>query len=83
MFANIERLIKEIQDLTPAEKHELACRLDAAAVFDDDQNWFWTPEWQATEKEADEDIAAGRVHHYNSIDEMLCALHERREKAQQ
>ncbi len=26
-----------------------------------DQAWFWTKEWQKGEREADEDIAAGRV----------------------
>lgn len=26
-----------------------------------DQGWFWTKEWQEMEREADEDIAAGRV----------------------
>lgn len=25
-----------------------------------DQAWFWTPEWQAKEREVDEDVAAGR-----------------------
>jgi len=25
-----------------------------------DQRWFWTPEWQAKEEEADKDLAAGR-----------------------
>lgn len=25
------------------------------------QAWFWTPEWQQREREADEDIVAGRV----------------------
>ena len=27
----------------------------------DDQSWFWTPEWQAAEAEAERDIAEGRV----------------------
>lgn len=26
-----------------------------------DEAWFWTPEWQAREREADEDIKAGRT----------------------
>lgn len=26
-----------------------------------EQGWYWTKEWQAKEREADEDIAAGRV----------------------
>ncbi len=28
--------------------------------IDPDQAWFWTPEWQEKEREADGDIAAGR-----------------------
>ena len=28
---------------------------------EDDQSWFWTEEWQAGEREADEDLAAGRI----------------------
>ena len=28
------------------------------------QAWFWTPEWQQMEREADEDIAAGRVENW-------------------
>ena len=36
-----------------------------------DQLWFWTPEWQRKEREADEDIAQGRVKESASIDELL------------
>lgn len=28
--------------------------------IDRSQAWFWTPEWQAGEREADEDLKAGR-----------------------
>lgn len=30
-------------------------------LIDADQAWFWTPEWQAGERAADDDIKAGRV----------------------
>ncbi|WP_332871970.1 AbrB/MazE/SpoVT family DNA-binding domain-containing protein [Glycomyces dulcitolivorans] len=36
-----------------------------------DQRWFWTPEWQAGEREASADIAAGRTKTYYDIDEMF------------
>ncbi len=29
--------------------------------IDRSQAWFWSPEWQAGEREADEDLKAGRV----------------------
>jgi hypothetical protein len=39
-----------------------------------DQAWFWTPEWQEGEREADEDIAAGRTAYFDSTEEFLAAL---------
>ena len=35
--------------------------LTPQVTIDRDQAWYWTPEWQKGEREADEDIAAGRV----------------------
>ena len=41
-----------------------------------DQAWFWTPEWQAKEREADEDIRMGRVSGpFTSADELIKHLH--------
>ena len=48
----------------------------AAPVVPRDQAWFWTPEWQAKEREADEDLAAGRVTYYDSSEEFLASLDE-------
>ena len=36
-----------------------------------DQRWFWTERWQAMEREADEDIAAGRISRASGIDEFF------------
>jgi hypothetical protein len=41
---------------------------------DPDQAWFWTPEWQAGEAEADADLAAGRVTTSYSTEEFLLSL---------
>lgn len=46
-------------------------------VIDASQAWFWTPEWQAKEREADEDIAAGRSERFESDEEFLAALDAR------
>lgn len=40
----------------------------------DDQAWYWTDEWQAMEREALEDIAAGNVKTYANADEFLADL---------
>ena len=40
-----------------------------------DQAWFWTRTWQEGEREADEDIAAGRTHGpFTNIDDMFKSL---------
>ena len=39
-----------------------------------DQAWFFTPEWLAGEREADEDIAAGRGTVHESAEEMFAHL---------
>jgi antitoxin MazE len=36
-----------------------------------DQLWFWTPGWQKKEREADKDIAHGRVKECASADELM------------
>jgi len=43
-------------------------------VIDATQAWFWTPAWQAGEREASQDIAAERVEFYGSDDEFLASL---------
>jgi hypothetical protein len=74
--------------VTKAELHELIdalpeASLDGAAVLlrgiiegpiDPDQAWFWTPAWQAREREADQQIAdrEGTVH--RSTDDFIAHL---------
>jgi len=36
-----------------------------------DQSWFWTDHWQRMEREATEEITAGRVASYENIDLLL------------
>ena len=39
-----------------------------------DQLWYWTPEWQQMEREADEDIARGDIKGFDSVQELLKEL---------
>lgn len=41
-----------------------------------DQRWFWTEEWQQAEREVEEDIAAGRIHTFDSVEELIKWLHD-------
>ncbi len=46
-------------------------------LVDKEQAWFWTSRWQQGEKEAEEDIRAGRVHRFPNADEGVKFLHKR------
>lgn len=77
--------------MTKADLHRLVDRLpdgavDGAAILleeiadgriDPAQAWFWTSEWQAKEREADDDLAAGRGTTFASDHELLAALEKR------
>jgi len=39
-----------------------------------EQAWFWTDRWQQMEREADADIAAGRVRTHDSVEDFLVEL---------
>ena len=40
----------------------------------DDQAWYWTEHWQCQEKQADQDVAAGRVKNFASMDDLIADL---------
>jgi hypothetical protein len=77
--------------LTKADLHQLVDRLperavDGAAILleeisdgriDPEQAGFWTGDWQDKEREAEDDLAAGRVTRYESDEDFLAALDER------
>lgn len=58
---------------TVIEGHSLTLPPDSTE-HDPDQTYFWTPEWQAAEKEADEDIATGRVKEFATGEEFIASL---------
>jgi hypothetical protein len=77
--------------MTKAELHQLVDRLPEDAVngaaimlgeisagrIDPEQAWYWTREWQAKEREANDDRAAGRFTRYETDEDFLTALDER------
>jgi len=46
-------------------------------AVDKDQAWFWTKRWQQGEKEAEEDIRAGKVHHFPDPESAVAHLHNK------
>jgi antitoxin PrlF len=49
--------------------------LKVKKLVDKDQAWFWTERWQQGEKEAEDDIRAGRVHRFPDSKSALAHLH--------
>ena len=49
-------------------------------LVDKEQAWFWTRRWQEGEREAEEDIRAGRVHSFDSAEQGIGYLHKRAKK---
>ncbi len=43
-------------------------------LIDKSQAYFWSPEWQAAEREASEDIALGRVREFKKADDLIATL---------
>src|SRR5437870_13709803 len=68
-------------DLLEAEITDEGILLRPQKVIDATQAWFWTPEWQAGEREADADLAAGRGETFGSGEEFLKALRARAKPA--
>ncbi len=66
------------QELNLAEGGMLLLRVEDGRLtvtpIPRDQEWFWTPQWQAKEREADEDLAAGRYTTYYSDEEFLASF---------
>jgi bifunctional DNA-binding transcriptional regulator/antitoxin component of YhaV-PrlF toxin-antitoxin module len=66
--------------LSPDTIFEVARRDDGVIelrpriLTDPSQAWFWSPRWQQMEREADEDIAAGRIKRFDSLEELFADL---------
>jgi AbrB family looped-hinge helix DNA binding protein len=54
--------------------------LKVKRLVDKEQAWFWSQRWQQGEKEAQEDIRAGRVHKFSDAKSAVVFLHRRIDK---
>ncbi len=61
-------------DLLDAEVTSEGILLRPQKVIDATQAWFWTKEWQAGEREADADLAAGRIQTFEAAEAFIKAL---------
>jgi AbrB family looped-hinge helix DNA binding protein len=61
-------------ELEVVRRDDGVIELRPLAARDPSQAWFWTERWQQMEREADADIAAGRVRHYDDPQSFLAGL---------
>ena len=57
-----------------AERDDGVIELRPTVAVPADQRWFWTERWQAMERQADADVAAGRVAQFDTADDLLADL---------
>lgn len=76
------RLQVEEGDYMEVRVTEDSIILTPKVLIDKSQAYFWTPEWQAAEREASADIAEGRVEEFDNVDELLSSLKETRRSYQ-
>ncbi len=48
-----------------------------AKIIRGGQEWFWSKDWQAGEREAEADLAAGRVREFENAEEAIRFLKKR------
>lgn len=64
-------------DLVEIEVVDEKAMLMPKKLIDKNQAYFWTKRWQEAEREADEDIKAGRVKTFDSVDELIKDLDQK------
>jgi len=63
-------------DLLTAEVQEdRTILLRLSRLVNTDEAFYYTPEWQAAEREADEDIRLGRVYRFDDVEDTIDFLH--------
>jgi len=60
-------------------KHKQAAELAQAVIdewlnADESQVWYWTAEWQAAEREAEQDLRSGRFEDFATMDDFISSL---------
>jgi hypothetical protein len=74
---NLPVTVRQGVDLVEVERRpDGVIELRPRVVIDPAQAWFWSERWQAMEREADEDIGAGRLEQSHDVESFLGELDE-------
>lgn len=58
-------------DILDCEVRDGQIVLTPKKLIDKRDAWFWTPEWQQTEAQAQKDIQEGNLREFESVDDLL------------
>jgi antitoxin component of MazEF toxin-antitoxin module len=72
----MKKLLLKEGDKIEFEVKEDVIVIRPVLIIDKTQSWFWTKKWQKAEREADEDIKAGRVKTFDEVDSLMKDLEE-------
>lgn len=67
----IKRFHVSTGDFVCLEETKAGVLIKPAKLIDPSQAYFWTKEWQAGEREVDEDIRKGRVKKFKNVKALL------------
>ena len=67
----IQRFHMVVGDFVRLQETKAGVLIKPARLVDPSQAYFWTKEWQAGEREAEEDIRKGRVKKFKSVKELM------------
>ena len=74
-----EKFDLRVGEYVEVQAKGMAITIVPSKVIPKDQAWFHTPEWQAKEREADQDIARGKVSGpFTSAKDLIQHLEKRR-----
>ncbi|MFQ5796537.1 MAG: AbrB/MazE/SpoVT family DNA-binding domain-containing protein [Candidatus Bipolaricaulia bacterium] len=69
IFKKLNLEVGDFVEIQIKDKHII---LIPQKLIPKDQAWFWTKEWQAKEREADEAIREGRVHGpFDNVEDLI------------
>ena len=72
----INRFHVSVGDFVRLEETKEGVLMKPAKLIDPSQAYFWTKEWQAGEREVEEDLRNGRVKHCKSVKELMRDLRD-------
>ncbi|MBW1671365.1 MAG: AbrB/MazE/SpoVT family DNA-binding domain-containing protein [Deltaproteobacteria bacterium] len=79
---SLPKKIMAALNLKPGDEIEFQLKGDSARLVPirtikvpREQAWFWTPEWQAKEMEAEEDLRSGEYKDFENVKDLLKDLH--------